>query len=53
MSCAKMAEPIEKRFGMLSRVGPKNMYYMGIYTVGHKKGANVFLSVTSSKINGF
>jgi len=24
-----------------------------IYTLGHRKGANLFLSVTSSKINGF
>jgi len=23
------------------------------YTMGHKKGANLFFSVTSSKINGF
>jgi len=27
---AKTAEPIEMQFGMLSRVGPGNMYYMGM-----------------------
>jgi len=27
--------------------------FVGHYTVGHKKGANLFLSVTLSKINGF
>jgi len=30
MSCTKMAEPTEVHFGMLSRVGPENMYYMGV-----------------------
>jgi len=30
VSCAKMAEPIEMQFGMLSRVGAGNMYYMGM-----------------------
>jgi len=30
MNCAKMAEPIEMKFGMLSRVGPGNMYYRGM-----------------------
>ena len=30
VSCAKTAEPIKKRLGMLSRVGPQNMYYMGM-----------------------
>jgi len=30
MSCAKMAEPIEMQFGMVSEVGPGNMYYMGM-----------------------
>jgi len=28
ISCAKMAEPIEMQFRMLSRVGPGNVYYM-------------------------
>jgi len=42
MSCAKMAEPIEKQFGMLSQVGPENMYDMEIYTVGHKKEPTYF-----------
>jgi len=28
VSCAKTAEPIEMQFGMPSRVGPGNMYYM-------------------------
>jgi len=28
VSCVKMAEPIEMQFGMVSQVGPKNMYYM-------------------------
>jgi len=31
VSCAKTAKPIETQFGMLSRVGPGNMYYMGMY----------------------
>jgi len=30
MSCAKTAEPIEMQSGMLNRVGPRNMYYMGM-----------------------
>jgi len=30
MSCAKMAEPIEMQFGMLSRVGTGKMYYTGM-----------------------
>jgi len=30
VSCAKTAEPIEKQFGMRSRVGPGNMYYTGM-----------------------
>jgi len=30
MSCAKMAEPIEMQLGMLSRVDPGNMYYIGV-----------------------
>jgi len=30
MSCVKMGEPIEMQFGMLSHVGPENMYYMGM-----------------------
>ena len=30
MSCAKTAEAIETQFGMLSPVGPGNMYYMGM-----------------------
>jgi len=25
-----MAEPIEIQFGMLSRVGPRNIHYMGM-----------------------
>jgi len=29
VSCAKTAEPIEVQFGMLSRVGPGNMHYIG------------------------
>ena len=29
MTCAETAEPIEMQFGMLSRVGSENMYYMG------------------------
>ena len=29
-SCAKTAEPIEMQFGMLSEMGPGNMYYTGI-----------------------
>jgi len=28
VSCAKMAEPIEMQLGILSQVGPGNMYYM-------------------------
>jgi len=28
--CAKTAEPIEMQLEMLSRVGPGNMYYMGV-----------------------
>jgi len=28
MTCAKTAEPTEMQFGMLSRVGPRHMYYM-------------------------
>ena len=35
-SC-KMAEPIEMQFGMLNRVGPGNMYYMGCRCL-HRKG---------------
>jgi len=31
MSCAKTAKPIEMQFGMLSQVGPGNMYFMGIH----------------------
>jgi len=30
MSCAKTAEPIKMQFGMPSRVGPGNMYYIGM-----------------------
>jgi len=30
VSCAKTAEPIEMQFGMLSRVDPGNMYYIGM-----------------------
>jgi len=30
VSCAETAEPIEMQFGMLSRVGPRSMYYMGM-----------------------
>jgi len=30
VSTAKMAEPIEMQFGMLSRVGPGIMHYMGM-----------------------
>jgi len=30
VSCAKTAEPIEMQFGMLSRVGPGNIFYIGI-----------------------
>ena len=30
MSCAKTAEPIQMQFGLLSLVGPENMYYMGV-----------------------
>jgi len=37
MSCATMAEPIEMQFGMLSRMGPGNMYYMG-RRCAHGKG---------------
>jgi len=29
MHTVKMAEPIEMQFGMLSRVGPGIMHYMG------------------------
>jgi len=29
MSCAKMAEPLEMQFGMLSQTSQGNMYYMG------------------------
>jgi len=28
LSCAKIAEPMEMQFGILSRVGPGSMYYM-------------------------
>jgi len=28
--CAKMAESTEMQFGMLSRVDPGNMHYMGM-----------------------
>jgi len=28
MSCAKMVEPIEMQFRMVSWVGPGNVYYM-------------------------
>jgi len=28
MSCVKASEPIEMQFGMLSRVGPRNVYYI-------------------------
>jgi len=30
MRCVKMAEPIKMQFEMQSRVGPGNMYYMGM-----------------------
>ena len=30
VSCAKTAERIEMQFGMLSQVGPGNMYYMAM-----------------------
>jgi len=29
VSCAKTAEPIKMQFGMLRRVGPGNLYYIG------------------------
>jgi len=29
------------------------LLYYSLYTMGHKKAANLFLSVTSSKTNGF
>jgi len=29
MSCAKMAEPTEMRFGMLNQMGSGDTYYMG------------------------
>jgi len=29
VSCAKTAGPTETQFGLLSRVGPGNMYYIG------------------------
>jgi len=31
MSCAKTAEPIEMQAGMLSWVGPGNMFYTGMW----------------------
>jgi len=38
VSCAKTAEPIEMQFvGLLSQVGPGNMYYMRC-RCPHKKG---------------
>jgi len=39
VSCAKTAEPIEMEFGMLSRVGPVNMYYMGNVNAAMGSGA--------------
>jgi len=30
VSCAETAEPIEMQFGMLSLVGPGNMYCVGV-----------------------
>jgi len=33
MSCAKTAEPVEMHFGMLSQVGPGNMYYVGFWPI--------------------
>jgi len=30
MSCAKTADPVEMQFGILSRMGSRNMRYMGI-----------------------
>jgi len=38
MTCAKMVEPIEMQFGMLSEVGPGNMYYMTV-SVPPREGA--------------
>jgi len=29
VSCAKTDEPTEMQFGILSQVGPGNMYYIG------------------------
>jgi len=37
MNCAKMAELTEMQFGMLSRLGPGNVYYMGIWMPHRKK----------------
>jgi len=30
VSCAKIAEPVEMHYGMLTLVCPGNMYYMGV-----------------------
>jgi len=30
VNCAKTADPIEMQFGILSRMGPGNMYYKGM-----------------------
>jgi len=40
----KIAVALARQQGLLS---------LGYYTVGHKKGANLFSSVTLSRINGF
>ena len=37
MSCAKTADPIEMQCGMLSRVSPWNMYYMGMQMLPPKR----------------
>jgi len=39
--------------GILGPFGGLLAVYVYIYTVGHKKEANLFSSVTLSKINGF
>jgi len=38
LSCAETAESIEMQFGMLSGVGPGNMYYMGVYMPPRGRG---------------
>jgi len=37
VSCAREAELIEMQFGMLSQMGPGNMYYMGCRRCLHGK----------------